>query len=240
MENNEKRKRGGKEKARSVHLSVQIFEFVAGNKNRERKRTWLKFFKAIRSSNVRNASKRRSWTRDWSGIKIFPGEESLIGWAIRVQGGRALLVRGKKTCWGSFRDSLGVFFFLGVEWRRGEILSYNGVHVTPVQPDPTVRRYVARVYVNRGVGLVEVSRVPRPSRMPERDNPFFFCSTFQPSWRPVLAGTRFENSGLFKGNYRFYFRSARQFEFLIERKEVSSCGWVLGNCAIGTDTWIRF
>lgn len=189
---------------------------------------------------TRNASKRRSWTRDWSGIKIFPEEESLIGWAIRVQGGRALLVRGKKTCWGSFRDSLGVFFFLGVEWRRGEILSYNGVHVTPVQPDPTVRRYVARVYVNRGVGLVEVSRVPRPSRMPERDNPFFFCSTFQPSWRPVLAGTRFENSGLFKGNYRFYFRSARQFEFLIERKEVSSCGWVLGNCAIGTDTWIRF
>lgn len=69
---------------------------------------------------------------------------------------------------------------------------------------------------------------------PRERQPFFFSSpAFQPSWRPVLAGTRFENSGLFKGNYRFYFRSARQFEFLIERKEVSSCGWVLGNCTIG-------
>lgn len=64
---------------------------------------------------------------------------------------------------------------------------------------------------------------------PRERQPFFFSSpAFQPSWRLVLAGTRFENSGLFKGNYRFYFRSARQFEFLIERKEVSSVDGYLG------------
>lgn len=62
--------------------------------------------------------------------------------------------------------------------------------------------------------------------------PPFYVSTLVAT-PPVLAGTRFENSGLFKGNYRFYFRSARQFEFLI-RKERGS-GWVvLGNCAIRT------
>lgn len=57
-----------------------------------------------------------------------------------------------------------------------------------------------------------------------RERQPFFPSAFQPSWRPVLARTRFENSGLFKGNYRFYFRSARQFEFLIGRKELRYLG----------------
>lgn len=52
----------------------------------------------------------------------------------------------------------------------------------------------------------------------ERETTLFSLRVSTLVRRPVLARTRFENSGLFKGNYRFYFRSARQFEFLIKKR----------------------
>lgn len=235
---------GGERKRREACICRSRFSSSwRAIKIEERKRTWLKFFKAISSDlpkRNRNASKRRSLARDWPGNEIFPGMESFDWWiwAIRGRGGEENLLGVFFVIhWGSSSSSSSSQGWNEEEER--EILSYNGVHVTPVQPDPTVRRYVARVYVNRGVegycrGFIGVSQVERETTL------FSFFFFFSPVLRfnprgdpPVLAGTRFENSGLFKGNYRFYFRSARQFEFLI-RKERGS-GWVvLGNCAIRT------
>lgn len=153
-------------------------------------------------------------TRYWSEIKIFPRrnqDRNLSLATIRSKGGPFSRWREKdaiKLAGGPSRF-IGGLLLLFRGGRSGEILSSNGVHVTLVRPDLSVRRYVVRVYVNRRsfglarfhIFLVVGGKQNTPLRTP--------------AMRPVFAATRSENSGLFKGNDGFYFRSSRQFEFLI-------------------------
>lgn len=71
---------------------------------------------------------------------------------------------------------------------------------------------------------------------PRETTLFFSVLRFNPRGDPFSRRPVSRIVGYLKGTIAFTSPSARQFEFLIERKEVSSCGWVLGNCAIGTDT----
>lgn len=147
------------------------------------------------------------------------------------EGGRFSRVRGKRTR----RNLLGVVRYIHSGGllhllrggRSGEILSSNGVHVTPVRPDPTVRRYVARAVSTRIVRSFGLSQVFTSSSSSLEARKTTLWGRRTPARRPVFTATRSEDSGLFKGNDRFYFRSARQFEFLTERVFLLRC--TLGN-----------
>lgn len=136
----EKRK-GKKEKARSVHLSVQIFEFgsIKIEKGNARGRNFSR-------PSYDLPTYPRTWTRHWSGIKIFPTEES-YDWSIQRER-RVSSYEGRKLAGGLFSWFTGGLLFRQEEEK---FFRCNGVHVTPVQPDPTVRRYVARTSTWTGV-----------------------------------------------------------------------------------------